>query len=1039
MSIHSTSPPSSTLHSIRRSLSDICTPPPDHRPFDTPRRFAAFAHRLSSLLLHLSLPHSQPVHTALKGISAELSKAAESVSLYNNGSKILVLIDCKSLCSSLQDVSVAIAGWLALLASALPDAGDDDLHTKVSDLSRDMKLAQFRVTENEERVWCTLEKEGEGRETSKAVQSGIVMDLARALGFDPADHAEFSNQVKLFKDDPLRSNSVSERRVLVSLERILSNWSVEPVTVTPNWGFEIVEDAAAAPILPFKSFLCPLTKEVMKDPVVVVESSQAYERTAIEYWFERCIQDGRDPTCPVTGTVLKSLQLKPNIGLAGAIEEWVGRVVEYQIKSAVQYLSEEPLSVDHVERALDLAYKVSEEHPTCRYVIRNAGVVLLIVTVLGNNSKTIGSHLRSKALMTLLSMAKDEESRKIMLERGITRLAVHSLTGSSEKEREYAVKLLLDFCSDEDCCIRIASEKGALVLLSSIAGNLEYPSLSNLAEEVLRHMERVEDNIQCLAAAGRFEPLMSRLRDGSDGVKIEMASLVGRMTLTNSYKEQIAREGARVFVALLSEPEGREPSLQALYNLSGLDDNATVLIESSVLPSLVEVLFDEQDPSYELKSLAASIIANIVSKPGRWELAFADKNGNLMQSENIVSRLLDLLNCLHSQCQVTVLRILCGITSSPQASELVASHIMSEDGFRTVIPFLQHPEVEHRVFAFKLTRLLSEWFSQDTANELRLSDKLMILKEKLLDNQSTNDERSDAAKILANISLSEGEVQTLLGGDFVEWTAVTLKNQRRVSNARFSHAASGMQEGLIGLLLHFTRNLDQQTLNIVRENRLMTIFCEQLDYNSKPKVKRLAAIGLKNLSEFGSSITARDSEPPSSSGFCSALVLVCGRASSQPSTCPIHNRLCEEDTQLCLLKSNCIKPLVDILHGNNTDVQLAAVDALSTLVSDYTSRSFKRVADELEQLGVVDSLITLFAEVRSEELQEKTIWIIEKMLRVENISNRQALNQCLVRGLVEAFRHGNPNTRKHAQDALTLLKQLSGVSGKVSSQTRARR
>jgi len=97
----------------------------------------------------------------------------------------------------------------------------------------------------------------------------------------------------------------------------------------------------------------------MKDPMVVLESSQVYERTTIDYWFEQCIQDGRDPTCLVTSRVLKSLELKPNIGLAGEIEEWVGRVVEYQIKSIVQYLSEEPLSVDHVEHALDPVYKVS--------------------------------------------------------------------------------------------------------------------------------------------------------------------------------------------------------------------------------------------------------------------------------------------------------------------------------------------------------------------------------------------------------------------------------------------------------------------------------------------------------------------------------------------------------------------------------------------------------------------------------------------------------------------------------------------------------
>lgn len=102
-----------------------------------------------------------------------------------------------------------------------------------------------------------------------------------------------------------------------------------------------------------------------------------------------------------------------------------------------------------------------------------------------------------------------------MLEEGTTRLAIHGLIGSSEKERENAVKLLLEFSSDEACCTKIASEKGALVLLSSIAGNLEHPALSNLAEEVLKQMEKMEDNVQHLAAVGRFEPLLTRLCEGA--------------------------------------------------------------------------------------------------------------------------------------------------------------------------------------------------------------------------------------------------------------------------------------------------------------------------------------------------------------------------------------------------------------------------------------------------------------------------------------------------------------------------------------------
>ena len=148
----------------------------------------------------------------------------------------------------------------------------------------------------------------------------------------------------------------------------------------------------------------------MKSPVVL-ESAQTYEKTAINYWCERCLEDGREPACPVTGVVLKSLELKPNIGLAGAIDEWVNRNIEVQIKRAVEYLSEDSSSMDSIDRSLDSIYKISEEHPMSRYRVRNEGIVVLILKLLRNSSKVIGSLLKSKALMVLFSMAKDEESR----------------------------------------------------------------------------------------------------------------------------------------------------------------------------------------------------------------------------------------------------------------------------------------------------------------------------------------------------------------------------------------------------------------------------------------------------------------------------------------------------------------------------------------------------------------------------------------------------------------------------------------------------
>lgn len=265
------------------------------------------------------------------------------------------------------------------------------------------------MTESEERVHCMLQKEGQGRQTktSRAVQTAIVLYLARSLGIDPENQTEISEQVKLLKDDLARSSSLSERRILVSLERILDNWAIEPTIHTWKLDLEFEDEGH---ITPFKNFLCPLTKAVMKDPVVL-ESSQTYERSAIEYWFDRCSEDGRDATCPVTGKVLESLELKPNIGLAGAIEEWVNRNVEIHVRTAVQHLSGEAPKVECIERVLDGVYRICEEHPSSRYGVRNAGIVVLIVKLLRTGSKSIGSNLRSKALMALLSMAKDEESK----------------------------------------------------------------------------------------------------------------------------------------------------------------------------------------------------------------------------------------------------------------------------------------------------------------------------------------------------------------------------------------------------------------------------------------------------------------------------------------------------------------------------------------------------------------------------------------------------------------------------------------------------
>ncbi|XP_068644172.1 U-box domain-containing protein 43-like [Aristolochia californica] len=1023
---------------INRSLVEISSSF-ENCSFDIPKRFSSYATRLHLLLNQfvrsLQVNPSPAVHTAFKGIASDLTLSDESLSVYRQKSKIYVLINCVSLSKSLQERTVAIGRWLALLDSEL--VGNSDLRKKIEDLSKDMKQSEFKVTENEERLSFTLQKEAHGRETSKAVQSAIMMDLARAIGTVSENYNELAEQIKLLKADLSGSSSISERRILMSLEKIFETWSI-----TPNSGGQIMDQKFEedAHIPPFKNFLCPLTKEVMKDPVVL-ESFQTYERTAIQYWFDRCIEDGRDPTCPVTGQVLRSLTLKPNIGLAGAIEEWIDRNVDMQVTSALEYLREDSsCSVDSVERILDNIYNCSEEYPFTRYKIRKSGIIVLIVKMLQNFSKSIGSLLRSKALMALLSLAKDSESKLIMIEEGMIRLAIHSLTGSLEMEKEYAVKLLAEFSINVDICAKIASQKGALVLLSSITGNPENPILSSLAEEVLRNMEKVEENVQHLAAAGRFQPLLSRLCGGDEDIKIEMASLVGNMTLPSNGKEVIARQGAKVLVNMLSsKAEARASSLRAMLNLSSLDDNAIILVDCAALPALTNILFNQtQDELLGHNEDAAVILANIVSKPGHWELAAGDHEGHMLQSEVIIHKLLGVLSNAVPTCQVAVLQILFGIVSSPQASESAAAHIRSVAGLVTISLFLEHPEANHRLYAFRLTSILSRRLAEPLADELRASNKLSFLKQTLLEPQTPFVVRCEAARILANLPMTEHEVKTVLGTGLVSWTVATLKDQRRSTSSRGSKNTTSMAEGLLGILLHFAKSRDHLILSSVQENCLLEVFHDYLTFLSLPRLKQRAALGLKYISESAQLLTAtRDMETQLPRGFCAPFMFLCGRASKGPCLCPAHGNMCDENSGFCLINGQVVKPLADLLHDESRDVQIAAIEALSTLLSD--PYSLRGTVDVLEKLHVIDTVTNLFTEVRPGELQERLIWIVEKLLRVEGSAQSYSVDQGLVKALVEAFKHGNANTKRCAQDALTNLKQISGVSGKNSTVSRGRR
>lgn len=79
-------------------------------------------------------------------------------------------------------------------------------------------------------------------------------------------------------------------------------------------GVESDSKASGAGPVPPASYCCPISMEIMADPVIIA-TGHTYDRACIERW----LQSG-NKTCPVTGMRLRHHELTPNFALRTAIQ-----------------------------------------------------------------------------------------------------------------------------------------------------------------------------------------------------------------------------------------------------------------------------------------------------------------------------------------------------------------------------------------------------------------------------------------------------------------------------------------------------------------------------------------------------------------------------------------------------------------------------------------------------------------------------------------------------------------------------------------------
>ncbi|KAM3255237.1 hypothetical protein ACQJBY_048547 [Aegilops geniculata] len=786
----------------------------------------------------------------------------------------------------------------------------------------------------------------------------------------------------------------------------------------------------------YESFLCPLTKQIMRDPVTL-ESGATFEREAILKWFKESDSSGRSLVCPITRKELSSTELNPSIALRNTIDEWMHRNEAAKLDVACKSLTSENSEHDTLQ-ALEYVVEICQRSRSSRHVVRKLGLISLISELLKNSSTKV----RQKALESLCFVAKDDNDNKDEIAAGDNiRTIVKFLSHGHVQEKEQAASLLYELSQYKPLAEKIGSIPGAILILVGLSSSkIENLFTVNRADKTLVNLESCEKNVRQMAENGRLQPLLRLLLEGSADTQLSMAAYVGELVLTNDVKVFVAQTAGSALVNIMKSGnrEAREAALKALNQISSYDVSAKILIEAGILPPLIADLFtvgSNQLPM-RLKEVSATILANVVASGANFQSIPLDHNRQTLVSEEIVHNLLHLISNTGPATECKLLQVLVGLTSSSTTVQGIVDAIKSSGATVSLIQFVEAPQREVRMASIKLLNNISPCMGQELAEAFRGNfSQLSSLIRVIADNNGISEEQAPAAGLVADLPLQDSVLTRRLVEDGAFTTIISKVIMIRQGESRGGRFVNPFLEGLVRIVSRITFILedDPDIIVVAREYNLTALFSDLLQMNGLDTVQIVSATALGNLS--GQSKHLTKILPPPNAGLCFSIFPCLSQKSVETGVCRVHHGICSSRESFCLLEGKVVEKLVACLDHNNEKVVEASLTALSTLLDDGVD--IDQGVMVLCDAEGVKPILDVLCENRTEALRQRAVWAVERILRTDEIAYEISGNQNVSTALVEAFRHGDFRTRQIAERALKHVDKLpnfSGIFSKIGAQ-----
>ncbi|KAF5745331.1 putative Armadillo/beta-catenin-like repeat family protein [Tripterygium wilfordii] len=784
----------------------------------------------------------------------------------------------------------------------------------------------------------------------------------------------------------------------------------------------------------YASFYCPLTKQIMDDPVTV-ESGVTYERKAITEWFKE-FERLDETLCPITGQKLLSRALSTNRALKTTIEEWKERNETARIKVARAALSLASSETMVLEAIKDLQ-GICQRKPYNKIQIRNIGMFPSLVNLLEHKAR--GVRCATLELLRLLTQ-EDDDGKEILVKAMDISTIIKLLSSSHQAIRHASLLLLLELSRSQNLCDIIGSVAGMILMLITMKYNQRAKDdfASTKAHEILQNLEKCTDNIKHMAENGLLEPLLNHLAEGSEEMQIEMASFLGEIVLGHESKTFVAERASSALVKMIhgGNSLSRKAAFKALNQISAYHPNGKVLLEAGIVQAMAEELFTRRiyNEPMNSKNESAAILANIIESGVELENIQVRDRGHKLNSDYVVYNIVCMVrNSTPDDLNINLIRILLGLTNSPRSLNAVVSMVKETEVSYTLIELINNPYEALGAASMKLLIALAPYMGHKLVEKLcKTSGQPESLIKSPPEISRITEKQALSAKFLAKLPHQNLTLNLALLCKNTVPIVLQAINQIQRSGTRICRYAGIYLEALVGILVRFTTTLyEPQMLFLARNYNFTLVFTELLTKTSSNEVQKLSAIGLENLSL--ESINLSKAPPVKRKKFMKVFHLP--RSLSLGSSkgrkvemCPVHRGACSSQNTFCLVDAKAVERLLACLEHENSGVVEAALNAICTLLDDKVD--LDKSITMLSRENAIQHVLNVVKEHREEGLRQKSFWVIERFLMKggDKSASDISQNRMFSAELVTSFHHGNDTTRQMAEKILTRLNMMPNYS-----------